>query len=109
MDNKQQQTKEDKLRQIAEKSGMTLRELNELFQQVMIEDEKTKNRMIEQQKTELAYMQNQLMGLQYRNESMSSQLLTFQLERKIKQIKNKKRILGFFGLYKEVKPKSQPI
>lgn len=89
------QQNEERLRQIAQQAGMTLRELNQLFQLVMIDDEKTRHRIIEQQKQEMQYMQNTLTGLQYRNETLQNKLLTYQLERKVKRMELAKRIRGW--------------
>lgn len=96
MENKKQQTAEQQLREIADKAGMTLRDLNQMFQRAYIDDEKTRSRIIEQQKQEMAIQQNQLMGLQYRNETMSNQLLTYQLGRKIKWVQRKQWVMSLF-------------
>lgn len=96
MNNQQQQSAEARLRTIAEGAGMTLRELNELFQKAFIDDEKTRQRMIKQQEMEQQYMGNQLAMLQYRNESLSNQLLTYQLERKVRWMNRVKTVRGWF-------------
>lgn len=93
---KPKQTPESRLRAIAEASGMTMRELNELFQRVMIDDEKTRHRLIEQRKAEVEYLQLQLMQVQYRNEMMQNELLTGSLRRKVWREKLRTRIVGWF-------------
>ena len=90
MDKKDQQTAEQQLREFAEKSNMTLRDLHQLFNRAFIDDDKVRQRMIEQQGKELQYLQNNLMALQYRNETMTNQLLTYELEQKIKEMEQEK-------------------
>ena len=75
---------------------MTLRELNELFQRVMIDDEKTRHRLIEQRKAEVEYLQLQLMQVQYRNETMQNELLTAHLRRKVARLKLWNKVKAWF-------------
>lgn len=90
------QTPEAKLRAIAEKAGLTFRQMNEMFQAAMISDEKTRHRMIEQRKQEVEYMQLQLMQVQYRNEMMSNELLTAKLRRHVARLKMWQKVTGLF-------------
>lgn len=87
MENK---TAEDQLRAIAEAAGMTLSDFHQLFNKAFIEDEKIRQRMIMQQQQELQYLQNQLNALQFRNETINNQLLTYELEQKVKEMNEAK-------------------
>ena len=94
MDNKQQQSAEEQLRKIAEANGMTMRDFHQLFNKAYIDDEKIRARLIEQQKQEMAYLENTLLHLRYRNESMQNQLLTYELEQKVKEMNEQKEVSG---------------
>jgi len=102
MENKQQKSAEDRLREIAQGLGMTMRDFQQLFNQAYIEDEKIRGRLIERQNQEIQMMQNQLASLQYRNESMQNQLLTYKLERRVKWMNLRKKMEGWFVKSKPV-------
>lgn len=96
MNNQQQKTAESELREIAEKAGITLRQLIEKFHLALIDDEKMRTRMLKQQEMEQQHMAGQLNILSYRNETLNNKLLTYRLERKVWWMNLQRTIIGWF-------------
>lgn len=83
MEEKKVQTAEEWLREVADKAGVPFRDFAARFGQAYRDDLHIKKLMQENAQADLQMMQTQLMQLQYRNETLSNQILTRKLQRQV--------------------------
>ena len=103
MENKEQQSAESTLRTYAETLKVPFKDFYHLLNKAYIDDEAIMKRMQQQNQYNLNLQQQHLNLLQYKNESMQNQLMSFDLEKKVRQLNRKKAIRKFFGLDKTKK------
>lgn len=88
---------EEQLREIANKSNTSIKNIYALVTQAFIDDTNYQKRVNEMRNAEVQYDQLKLLKMQTANELIQNQLLSFTLSRKLK-------IRKFFGLIKTPKP-----
>ena len=105
-ENKAQQAAEERLRGYAEKLGISFKDFYHLLNTAYVDDENIRKRQAQARAGTMELMQMQLQELQYRNEMLSNQLLTYDLEKKVKRMNMKNKFKAFFNK-KSPKPQSK--
>jgi hypothetical protein len=97
MEEKKQLGAEAQLRSIAEKAGVNFRDFHILLQRAYADDVNNKKIVQENMNVDMQLRQSQLMELQYRNETMSNQLLSIRLSKKIKRMNRWNKVKSVFS------------
>lgn len=87
---------EQKLQAAAEKSGLTMKDIYALCNQVYIEDANYQEKLNRIRQIEVSYKQLQLMDIQTANERMQNVLLQEKLNRRIARLNRVKKFKSFF-------------